>query len=111
MTGFDPDAYAGAALDCEQDDVPGAVPLDFFLTVADEAPSSDRVTAYDQAHFPTYARLADAADREWRQGVRVLLGRDPVADPTGAWACWSSHLARARWILGAGYRQLADAAH
>lgn len=84
--------------------MPVSSPLDFYLTVADQAPADAIVTDYDRQHFPTYARIADASTRDWRQAARVILGRDAQADPEGAWACWSSHAERARWILSTGWR-------
>jgi hypothetical protein len=76
--------------------------------VDDEAPRATGMTPYDQEHFVTYARLLDAeADRaDWRDAARVILRRNPDADPCRARRCWQSHLNRARWIATNGYQQL-----
>jgi len=73
-----------------------------------EAPCAAEITRYDQEHFVTYARLLDAeADRaDWRDVVRLVLRRNPDADPARSRKCWQSHLERARWIASAGYQQL-----
>ena len=81
--------------------------------VADRVPCwADRVTAYDEAHFVTYLRLldAEAAGADWREVARVVLHRDPDADPVTAQRCWEDHLARAQWMTRAGYRHLLDGA-
>lgn len=81
--------------------------------VADEAPSADTITAYDEAHFVTYLRLLDAeADgANWRKAAAIILGLDPVADPEHARRCWESHLQRAQWMAESGYRHLLEGAN
>lgn len=76
--------------------------------LADKAPDSPALTAYDHLHHITYLRLLDAeADgADWREVARIVLGRDPAADEAGARRCWDSHMARARWMRDTGYRQL-----
>jgi hypothetical protein len=71
------------------------------LTVLARAPEGDRLTAYDVSHFLTYARLLDAdrAGADWRKASSDILLCDFDRDPEGTWACWHSHLLRARWIL------------
>lgn len=72
------------------------------------APVAEQVTAYDQAHFLTYARIldADADGIGWASGARIILGRDVDADPEAALACWDSHVKRAHWIANAGFSQI-----
>lgn len=81
--------------------------------IADEAPSADSITAYDEAHFVTYLRLLDAeADgADWREAAQVILRLDPAVDPEHARGCWKSHLQRARWTAERGYRHLLEAAN
>jgi len=76
--------------------------------IADEAPWSDELTAYDEAHLVTYLRLLDAeAERaDWREAARIVLHRDCVSDPGGARRCWQSHMNRARWMTKEGYHYL-----
>ncbi|RWJ04843.1 MAG: DUF2285 domain-containing protein [Mesorhizobium sp.] len=76
--------------------------------VADEVPWSDRITPYDEAHFVTYMRLLDAeADgAEWQEAARIVLNRDPVAEPERTRQCWEEHLRRAQWMTTTGYREL-----
>lgn len=81
--------------------------------IADEAPSADTLTAYDEAHFVTYLRLldAEAEGADWREAAKIVLGLDPAADPRHARHCWESHLQRAQWIAKSGYRHLLEAAN
>lgn len=77
--------------------------------VADEAPSTENVTPYDEAHFITYARLldAEAEGADWREVTRIVLHRDSKTDPAHARRCWETHLKRAKWMMGQGaYRLL-----
>lgn len=75
-------------------------PLDTF------APTGETVLDYDRRHLLTYAELLDAEKDgiTWQDGALEILGIDPVTDATRARTCWDSHLARARWITGAGLR-------
>lgn len=68
-----------------------------------EAPSGD-VVLYDRQHLLIYAELVDADDAgvSWHDGALGILGIDPLADPNFAQGAWTSHLARARWIIGDG---------
>lgn len=79
--------------------------------VADEAPSSDELTDYDEEHLVTYLRLldAEAAGADWRDVARIVLRRDPTTSDD-ALGCWESHLKRARWMTKHGYRHLLAAA-
>lgn len=76
--------------------------------VEPEAPQDAAITAYDQRHFLTYARLlsADTAGQDWRDGAATILGCDVEKDPDGALRCWNSHMARARWVSTTGYEGL-----
>jgi hypothetical protein len=70
------------------------------------APSGETVFDYDRRHLLTYAELLDA-DKDgiaWQDAALEILGMDPVADAMSARTCWDTHLARARWITGAGLR-------
>lgn len=71
----------------------------------DEAPCG-APTDYDRRHLSLYAALLDteAAGTDWREVAPSLMKLDP--GHAGSQACWQSHLARARWIVGDG---LADA--
>jgi hypothetical protein len=66
------------------------------------------VNAYDERHLTTYLRLLDAAEEgaDWREVVAVIFGIDPEREPERAKIVHESHLARARWMSAAGYRQL-----
>ncbi|WP_442755649.1 DNA -binding domain-containing protein [Methylocystis sp. JAN1] len=74
--------------------------------IADEAPCSAEFTAYDEEHLVTYLRLLDAETdgADWREVARIVLRLDPAVDPDGARRCWESHLKRAKWMSGYGYR-------
>jgi hypothetical protein len=74
----------------------------------DRPPNSDRLTAYDESHLITYIRLldADAEGADWREAVEIIFGLDPARDSERARIVHESHLARARWMTTAGYRQL-----
>jgi hypothetical protein len=72
------------------------------------APDDAVVTKYDREHLLTYARMLDAADTGicWREAAAAILGCDVVHDAASAEACWTSHLARARWITREGLAQV-----
>jgi hypothetical protein len=75
-----------------------------------EAPSDEVLTYYDRQHFLTYARLLDA-DKEradWKSSASKILQRDVEDDPQAAELCYRSHLARARWVVGAGLDKIQD---
>lgn len=76
--------------------------------VADNVPWSDNITPYDEQHFVTYLRLldADAEQADWREVARVVLHRNPKAEPDRTRRCWEEHLRRAKWMTEHGYRKL-----
>ena len=76
--------------------------------VADDVPSADTISPYDEQHFVTYLRLldADAEGADWREVARIVLHRDPVAEPERSRRCWEAHLRRAKWMTEHGYRHL-----
>ena len=76
--------------------------------VADGVPSAETITPYDEQHFVTYVRLLDAAaeNADWREVARIVLHRDPVAEPERSRRCWEGHLRRAKWMIEHGYRHL-----
>lgn len=80
--------------------------------VADDVPWSDNLTPYDEQHFVTYIRLldAEAEKADWQEVARIVLHRDPKAEPDRTRHCWEEHLKRAKWMTGHGYRQLLIAA-
>lgn len=73
-----------------------------------EPPASDTLTEYDERHLVTYLRLLDAAAEgaDWREAVLVIFEVDPDEDVDLARQLHDSHLARARWMTQAGYRDL-----
>lgn len=73
-----------------------------------QPPISDQVTDYDLAHKITYLRLldADAEGADWREVARIVLDLDPSDDEQKARHSYDRHLARARWMTEAGYRDL-----
>lgn len=73
-----------------------------------EPPASNTLTEYDERHLVTYLRLLDAAAEgaDWREAVRIIFEVDPGEDVDFAHRLHDSHLARARWMTQAGYRDL-----
>ncbi len=76
--------------------------------VADTAPSTSKLTVYDEEHIITYLRLldADAAGADWREVARIVLHIDPERESDRARRAFESHLARAKWMTEHGYRHL-----
>lgn len=76
----------------------------------DSPPLTDRVNAYDEAHFATYLRLIDADEEgaDWHEVVEIVFGLDVSADPQRARRIHDSHLARARWMAEIGYQYLSE---
>jgi len=79
-----------------------------YRELSDQAPADDHLTHYDRAHGLTYLRLldADAEGADWREAASVILKIDAASEPNRAKAAWDSHLARAKWMMDRGYRQL-----
>ncbi|PAP99150.1 DUF2285 domain-containing protein [Mesorhizobium mediterraneum] len=77
-------------------------------TLLDEVPWSDRLTAYDRAHFTIYMRLLDASDDEApeEEMAQLILGIDPALEPERARKALRSHLDRANWMVTSGYKEL-----
>jgi Uncharacterized conserved protein (DUF2285) len=75
---------------------------------ADIAPSHAALTVYDEEHLITYMRLldADAEGADWRDVSRIVLHIDPEHEFDRARRAFDTHLARARWMSGVGYRHL-----
>ncbi|MFD1983318.1 hypothetical protein ACFSOZ_11635 [Mesorhizobium newzealandense] len=73
--------------------------------IDDVAPDVSKVTAYDVAHIATYAVLlmAEAEGADWRHVARVTLKLDPQSEPEMARRAWTSHLARAQWLITTGF--------
>jgi hypothetical protein len=71
-------------------------------------PTGDALTPYDRVHFVTYLKLLDAhaMSIDWKETARTVLFLDPGADLDGAQRSYDAHLARARCMTQAGYRQL-----
>ena len=76
--------------------------------IADTAPSEPRLTDYDRAHLTAYIRLLDAAadNADWKEAASLILGMDAKSEPDRARRAYDSHLARAKWMTSAGYRDL-----
>jgi hypothetical protein len=76
--------------------------------VADLAPDSPVLTAYDEQHVVTYLRLldADAENADWREVARIVLHIDPDRHPERARTAFESHLVRAKWMTSRGYGHL-----
>jgi hypothetical protein len=75
--------------------------------VADTAPSGAMLTVYDEEHIVTYLRMldADAEGANWRDVARIVLHLDPDREPDRARKAFESHLSRAKWMSGHGYKQ------
>ena len=80
--------------------------------IADEVPWADAIKPYDEDRFITYPRPLDdeAEGTDWSEVARIVLDRDPDAEPDRARRCWEAHLKRARWMTEHGFRHLLDAA-
>lgn len=90
----------------------GRIMTELDPDVADDVPWSDRITPYDERHFVTYLRLLDAeADGAgWQEVARIVLHRNPKAEPDRTRRCWEVHLRRAKRMTEHGYRRLLTAA-
>lgn len=80
------------------------------MTIADEVPWSEELTAYDREHLTVYLRLLDAKAEGTspREMARVILEIDPDRDPQRADRAAASHLRRAEWMSARGYRELLE---
>ncbi|MER8880863.1 DUF2285 domain-containing protein [Mesorhizobium sp. M0684] len=76
--------------------------------VADEVPWAENLTAYDNEHFRIYLRLIDACagNASEEEMAQAILGIDSVREPARAQKAVRSHLARAHWLVVAGYKEL-----
>jgi hypothetical protein len=74
----------------------------------DEAPSCPQFTEYDRTHTPLYIRLldADAAGVSWEKIAEHVFKLDVRGDPTGARRTVETHVARAKWMMDRGYKDL-----
>lgn len=81
--------------------------------IAEAPPASDQLTDYDRQHLKLYARLLDAAAEhaDWREVAVLVLNLDVDGDPERARRTHDAHLARARWMTTAGYRDLLGDPH
>lgn len=79
-------------------------------SIAEAPPADEHVTEYDRLHTKTYLRLLDAAaaGADWRSVASVVLGLDPDVDADHAQRVHDAHLARARWMMTVGYRDIAE---
>ena len=76
--------------------------------VADQAPTADVLTAYDQNHAVIYLRLldAEAEGADWAEVARIVLHIDPAREPERAHRAWETHLERAKWMTRQGFQHL-----
>lgn len=76
--------------------------------ILDQPPGEGHVTDYDLAHRIIYLRLLDAAAEgaDWREAARIILRLNPDREPDRAKRVYEAHLARARWMTEAGYKDL-----
>lgn len=84
---------------------------DRTIELADQAPSEDALTAYDEAHFRVYMNLlnAQASGVTLAAICKEFLGIDAGQEPERARKRLESHLSRARWFsTGDGFRHLVN---
>ena len=76
--------------------------------VADQAPTADVLTAYDQNHAVVYLRLldAEAEGADWAEVARLVLQIDPIREPERARLAWKTHLELAKWMTRHGFQHL-----
>jgi hypothetical protein len=77
-------------------------------TIADEAPTGDTLTDYDQRHLVVYLRLLDAGAEGLSEAemANIVLGIDAAMEPERARKVLASHLLRVRWITESRHRHL-----
>jgi hypothetical protein len=81
-----------------------------MIELSKKAPSTETITAYDRAHISTYLRLFDA-DRDgapWQDAADLIFGNAAETDPARLKVQHTSHLARAKWLVDAGYLRLTE---
>jgi hypothetical protein len=80
----------------------------FAPMLADEAPSANTLTDYDEEHLITYRDLLDAErdGAEWDEAALLVLCIDPIREPARARRAWETHLARAKWLAEHGFGRL-----
>ena len=73
-------------------------------------PDADHISSYDRRHLATYLRLLDAAEEgaDWREATFLIFGLDAATDHCKAQQVYEWHLARARWMVTNGYRELLE---
>jgi hypothetical protein len=76
--------------------------------IADEAPTSSGLTAYDYAMLACYLRLldAEAEGADWREVASIVLNIDPDDHYDRAKRTYDSHMARAHWMTERGFSLL-----
>ena len=82
---------------------------DRTIKLADEAPSDDALTPYDEAHFGLYMNLLNAEGSKVPPDAicKEFLELDAERYPERACRRLESHLRRARWFAaGSGFRHL-----
>jgi hypothetical protein len=77
-------------------------------SVADEAPSENTFTSYDEQQLLVYADLLEieADGGDWDEAALLVLRIDPVREPLRARRVWQGHLTRAKWLVDHGYGHL-----
>lgn len=75
---------------------------------AELAPKSATITVYDEAHFALYLALLDAKSKAASETtmLKIVLEFAPSTNPDLARRALRSHLKRAIWMSGEGYRGL-----
>ena len=81
---------------------------DFRPMLADEAPSADTLTDYDEEHLITYRGLLDAEREgaEWDEAALLVLFIDPIREPARARQVWRATSHSAKWLIERGYGRL-----
>ena len=76
--------------------------------LAEKAPRSPTITAYDEAHFAIYLRLLDAKSKAASEDAMldIILDAAPGMNRDKALRALVSHLKRAVWMSDEGYRSL-----
>lgn len=77
-------------------------------SLAGKAPTSRRITAYDEAHFAIYLRLLDAKSKAASSDemLGIILEAAPSMNRDKAIRALASHMKRAVWMSEEGYRGL-----